>query len=479
MFTTFYLLLVAINLSLSQIDQDQMSKSLEHGRSQLETYQEQANKDECWRLAVSYLNETCSTISQSAQQRLAIAFANCHWLSAGRRSYECTEEMSISECTKDMSESAFDVYTQFYNHIEDACFYLQSQLWQEKTEKLIGDLSDTSQHAVEKITESLERHKILEKGQERSLSNQDQLIKGSQQLQDQLQSAREEVSSVFSNIQQQAWSFKEQFNEIFLSLSTGLDHIQFILTWLLGEFIILERIVVFIVGMVISYLLTCSKYTAGARPLIMVIIVVECLFVERQLVNWYLVGINVDTKYDIMESLHFVLWIARYTMVLLCLGVLVHCYMTYRNYEVVNYQLLNKIMEQNRQIKRHLKLETEEISEENWPVTSTPTQPVISQEAFIMPTPQHPTTITTTAGGVISAESGRHDQDSVDGDHPDSGLGEDNLFNRTTRCNSRYNFRKKCLHTDQLTRQGLHTPRVSSSSQGKRHSRRLSKDDST
>ena len=56
-----------------------------------------------------------------------------------------------------------------------------------------------------------------------------------------------------------------------------------------------------------------------------------------------------------------------------------------------------------------------------------PTQPVISQEAFIMPTPQHPTTITTTAGGVISAESGRHDQDSVDGDHPDSGLGEDNL----------------------------------------------------
>ena len=118
----------------------------------------------------------------------------------------------------------------------------------------------------------------------------------------------------------------------------------------------------------------------------MVIIVVECLFVERQLVNWYLVGINVDTKYDIMvssdcwvtgvellaqESLHFVLWIARYTMVLLCLGVLVHCYMTYRNYEVVNYQLLNKIMEQNRQIKRHLKLETEEISEENWPVTSS------------------------------------------------------------------------------------------------------------
>ena len=36
-------------------------------------------------------------------------------------------------------------------------------------------------------------------------------------MQNQLQSAREEVSSVFSNIQQQALSFKEQFNEVGIS----------------------------------------------------------------------------------------------------------------------------------------------------------------------------------------------------------------------------------------------------------------------
>ena len=65
------------------------------------------------------------------------------------------------------------------------------------------------------------------------------------------------------------------------------------------------------------------------------------------------------------------LWIARYTMILLCLGVLVHCYLNYHNYEVINHQLLNKIYEQNRQIKRHLKLETEESVEEKWPITSS------------------------------------------------------------------------------------------------------------
>ena len=40
-------------------------------------------------------------------------------------------------------------------------------------------------------------------------------------------------------------------------------------------------------------------------------------------------------------------------------------YMSYCNYEVVNHQLLKKIIEQNHQIKRHLKLDTEENPDES------------------------------------------------------------------------------------------------------------------
>jgi len=39
--------------------------------------------------------------------------------------------------------------------------------------------------------------------------------------------------------------------------------------------------------------------------------------------------------------------------------------MTYHNYEAINHELLKKIIEQNRQIKRHLKLETEEITDKS------------------------------------------------------------------------------------------------------------------
>ena len=123
-------------VSQCQLHQEHLRKALEAGRSHYETYQNEAERDECWRTAVSALNETCRDLSQAARQRLAIAFANCHWLSAERRTYKCTDDMSIASCTSEMTESAFDVYTQFFNHIEDACFYLQSQLWQEKTERV-------------------------------------------------------------------------------------------------------------------------------------------------------------------------------------------------------------------------------------------------------------------------------------------------------------------------------------------------------
>lgn len=42
--------------------------------------------------------------------------------------------------------------------------------------------------------------------------------------------------------------------------------------------------------MVIAYLVTCSKYTAQARPWLMVMMVGESVFLERCIVNWYLSG---------------------------------------------------------------------------------------------------------------------------------------------------------------------------------------------
>ena len=60
--------------------------------------------------------------------------------------------------------------------------------------------------------------------QEESLNNQKRLIRNGQELHNDLKSAREEVSNAFTSIEQQAWSFKEQFNEVSASDVCRCNH---------------------------------------------------------------------------------------------------------------------------------------------------------------------------------------------------------------------------------------------------------------
>lgn len=227
--------------------------------------------------------------------------------------------------------------------------------------------------------------------------------------------------------------------QIFISLSDGLDRIHLVLTWLLGEFISIERFLVLIVGMVTAYLLTCSQYTARARPLLMMTITIESLFLERAIVNWYVNGENTTS---VMEGLHFILWIVRYITAFSCSLLLMYFYMSYCNYEVVNHQLLKKIIEQNRQIKRHLNLDTEDNPDEEFipATTSTPSTKAasITNEVAVIPKP------------VVSQlpfqnEISRLRQDSVDQPATDSGIEEVNdQTKEDTPTTSRYNLRKRC-----------------------------------
>lgn len=76
-----------------------------------------------------------------------------------------------------------------------------------------------------------------------------------------------------------------------------------VLVWLLGEFVGFERFVVLLVGMVTAYILTCSQYTAQARPLLMMTVVFENMFLERFVVNWYLTSGEAVTTSIMVSSL--------------------------------------------------------------------------------------------------------------------------------------------------------------------------------
>lgn len=88
--------------------------------------------------------------------------------------------MIAQKCLGGLSESAFEVYIQFFNHIDNICFYMQSTLWQEKTEETVNRLVSISGDVVNKLNEANRQNALLVQQQRVALEHQKQLLTGSE-----------------------------------------------------------------------------------------------------------------------------------------------------------------------------------------------------------------------------------------------------------------------------------------------------------
>ena len=101
--------------------------------------------------------------------------------------------MTIEECTRDMDPVSFQTYTEFFTHTGHICYFLQSQLWQERTENVISRLSDSSKEALEKLEEGLEYHKVIDTKQNEALKNQDKILDQDRKIADSLHKTSEHM----------------------------------------------------------------------------------------------------------------------------------------------------------------------------------------------------------------------------------------------------------------------------------------------
>ena len=169
-----------------------------------EKYEEMIKQSSsCWINALSSLNSTCKCINDVEQSRLALVFANCHLERSGREMYPCPPDSSIEECTNGerMTDTAFHVYTEFFAHTSNMCYFLQSHVWQEETENIVNHLSHTSETTVEKLEEAIQYHCLMEEKQTRALENQDKIISRYQQIAQSLETARSDMDAAFKDMQ--------------------------------------------------------------------------------------------------------------------------------------------------------------------------------------------------------------------------------------------------------------------------------------
>ena len=252
-----YIVCTSTDSSRYELGETIGEKIIQQGKEKLQEVNGYAQHSPCWKEALNQLHSTCKTMTDSEQMRLALAFTNCHFQNSNRQTYPCPPNISISECTNKnkMDDSAFQIYTEFYTHSNNMCYFIQSQLWQEQTETTINKLSDTSEKAVEKLEKSLEYHKKLEEKQDFALKNQEVIIDQDMKISQSLKTTRENMDQAFLEMYEKAENQKMILDSVLGTLQTGFGNIQWLLSSILGEIITLETAGFFIVTfLLVSFL---------------------------------------------------------------------------------------------------------------------------------------------------------------------------------------------------------------------------------
>eukprot|EP00794_Sanderia_malayensis_P007469 gene7469-8298_t len=326
------------------LDIPEQERLLRRGEETLKKYQSRAS--ECWTEAVSNLASTCSEMTSIEQSILAMKFANCHFEKSGLPTYDCTSVESFRSCSNLMKKddpTSYLVYTEFYTHVSDVCFYLQSDIWRKRTSETISKLSYTAEETVQKLEKSLTNQETVLDAQNKSLQNQISILKHEENLKQALQNSTASATIAFEEMKQRADEQKAIFSSTFDGIFAGVDKLAELQSMLLGEFIGLQSIAFYFITIITCYLLTSAPSTAGAR-LILFIMFILLVFLEKIIVKRQLQSQDVSPGSN--EALHASIWNVRKIFIAISLFILGYVASMYKDLNSVNNKLLREIQAQ-------------------------------------------------------------------------------------------------------------------------------------
>ncbi|KAK7117033.1 hypothetical protein R3I94_022549 [Phoxinus phoxinus] len=161
--------------------------------------------DSCHFRVVAQLKATCNDLSEEQLAKLGVALFNCQSEVEGRRTYSCTEQMSLKECTADMDSDTWNAYHIVSNRARAVCYATRQQHFRKRAELTVNALISTA-------TSQLHAMKDLKEGQnelrEMTAASLDRLLEGHSALQLQqgvLKEGQEQLdSSISENLQRLA-----------------------------------------------------------------------------------------------------------------------------------------------------------------------------------------------------------------------------------------------------------------------------------
>ncbi len=265
---------------------------LESGKVQYELIQKEIagglpKYSNCWLNAIKNLHKGCKLLSDDVQHRLSLQFANCFLEKSGRQVYQCGDDEQFEQCTKNMSPEAFGVYTGFFTHTQNMCYFLQSQVWQEQTDSIIHRLEQSSDDVAMRLEQSNVRQQQLLSMQNESIKLQESIMANGNKLMETVATSALSVRSMTNDFMEVLYEQKSLIFGVFEKLSS----LQSIV---LGEFTGFYSFIFYLCSILLCYLLTSTQRTQGARFWLFVLMTVN-VFAERMIVT---VTSNAGTSLD-------------------------------------------------------------------------------------------------------------------------------------------------------------------------------------
>ncbi|XP_072295303.1 protein brambleberry [Eucyclogobius newberryi] len=153
--------------------------------------------DSCHHKVVAHLKSSCENLSEEQLAKLGVVLFNCQAGIEGRRTFPCTEEMSIKECTAPMDPDTWNAYHIVSNRARAVCYATRQMLFRRRAEHTVNALISTA-------SSQLDAMKDLKEGQlelkEMTAASLDKVLEGHGALQAQQNKLHEEQEQMETSL---------------------------------------------------------------------------------------------------------------------------------------------------------------------------------------------------------------------------------------------------------------------------------------
>nr|XP_023023613.1 uncharacterized protein LOC111511827 [Leptinotarsa decemlineata] len=281
----------------------------------------------CWKSAVQHLETSCRYLNENIQSEIALHITNCFLEMSGHPTYDCEFDKKVNLraiCINSMSDRAFNVYTEFYTHTQNICWFLQGQIWNEI-------IADNTILVGKQLKETAQNQEGLLQAQIKSFKLQMQMY---------------EHGKVLENVLHDIFVSFETNQSTLKLLSAAINNLQ---DWIVGEISWIDSAIFYSISVLSVFALTATRRTSSARLPILLVFFFH-LLIERYFCS-IMVSNNSGIEAHIVHSnIYNYVWYSRYGLLILAATIFIYNFFVHNDILTKQFELLCMIQNQNNRI---------------------------------------------------------------------------------------------------------------------------------